>query len=259
MGAMRQLYMSVLACWNWASVPIEDREPEVMIPANPLKGVRRPKKGPPQGVTEWPLARRVLRLARGWARQRARTRRERTRATRWIKTQALALIAYSGARTSEAVTLEWGDIRWGELVAEIPRDRHKTGSRTDKIRRFPLLARAIKLLRAIERWPHRHPKYVFATSWQEAPKVRQFWEWIRLDLKPYLARNGVELPAGWRPYWLRHSFGTTALEETNADLAASALGHSPEVLRAVYDHVSAARVRKVGKAVDDARRRRDRD
>ena len=39
MGQLRQVTMSVLACWNWASIPFEDREPEVMIPGNPLKVV----------------------------------------------------------------------------------------------------------------------------------------------------------------------------------------------------------------------------
>lgn len=256
LGAMRQAYMSILACWQWASVPIEGREPEVMIPSNSLAGVKRPRRGPPSGVMEWSDSRRMLRLARGWARKRARTRRARTRWSRWLLVQSLALIAYGGPRTAEAVTLEWGDIHWDEGVAVIPRGRHKTGSRTQKDRHFPIGRRMLRVLREIERHPDRHPVYVFSSRWATGPTPREFWRRIRLDLKPALAAMGMELPAGWKPYWLRHGLGTTAMEAVGADMAASALGHSPEVLKSTYDHVTLRRVREVGEAVERARKKR---
>jgi integrase len=255
-GAIRHLYMSVMACWRWAARAIEDREPERLIPENPLRDLIRPRGGQrPSEATPWPVARRVLRMARGWARQRAKARIKATRAMRWVKVQALVGIAYSGARTAEMVTLEWDDIRWDEGVAAIPVDRHKTGSRVGKMRYVPLLPRLIRVLRVIERWPHRHDRYVFATRWHKGrPKLHTWWSSIREDIKPYVAGRGVELPEGWRPYFLRHSFATAAARAVGKEKASKALGHSPQALDAHYDHVEADRVREVGEAVERARK-----
>ncbi len=257
-GAVRHLYLSVRACWRWAARPVKGRDPKVMIPANPFAAVMVPAGGQrPSQATPWPLARRILRLARAWARERHRPY-GRTRAFRLCKAWALFAIAYSGARTAEAVTLEWGDIRWDEGVAAIPAGRTK-GRRTGRMRYIPLLPRLLALLRVIERWPDRHPVYVFATRWHEKrPGLREWWRSIREDLKPYLAARGVGLPAGWRPYWLRHTVATQAARAVGKEKASRALGHTPEVLDAHYDHVEADRVREVGEAVANLRRGRGR-
>ncbi|MBU6430314.1 MAG: site-specific integrase, partial [Cyanobacteria bacterium REEB65] len=253
-GAIRQLYMSVLACWNWAASPIEGRTPRVMIPANALAGVKRPRRGPPSGATSWPDARRLLRLARGWARQPSRTRRKRTRWSRWLLVQSLALIAYSGPRTAEAITLEWGDIHWSEGVAVIPRTRHKTGRRTQRDRYFPIGPHMARILELIRRHPDRHPRWVFATRWTERANVKEFWRRLRVDLKPYLGAHGMELPEEWGPYWLRHGYATVAVEAVGLDLTSKTMGNSPQVVREVYDHTTLGRVRGVDEAVRQKRR-----
>jgi integrase len=258
-GAIRHTYMSVLACWRWAARPIEDREPERLIPSNPLVDIIRPKGGQrPSEATPWPIALQVLRLATKWAREPHKPF-HKTRACRQAKVWALFAIAYSGARTAEAVTLEWGDIHWDDGVAAIPVGRHKTGRTTGKMRYFPLMPRLIRLLRRIQRGPDRHERYVFATRWHEKqPCLRGWWKSIREDIKPYLAARGVVLPERWRPYWLRHRFATDASRKVGKEKASKAMGHSPQVMDAVYDHVEAERVREVGRAVENLRRDRDR-
>lgn len=256
MGSLRHLYASVLACWRWAARPIEDREPDRLIAANPLEGMIRPKGGQLAArAMSWDLARRMLRMARGWA-SRPRKGHPRTRAMRWIKVQALVAMAYSGGRTAEIVTLEWGDIRWEDGVAAIPAARTKT-RRTGRVRYVPLLPRLIEILRVIERWPDRHERWVFATRWHDrAPRLRKWWRAIRDEIRPYLAARGLVLPDGWRPYWLRHTVATQASRAVGREKAAKAMGHSPQVLDSTYDHVEADRVREVGDAVDRARKRR---
>jgi len=254
-GAVRHLYMSVLACWEWAYLSIDDREPDRLIPSNPLRDVKRPRGGQrPSRATPWPEVRRMLRLARGWAREPHRPF-GRTRAFRLAKVWALMAMAYSGGRTAEIVTLEWGDIRWAEGVAAIPAGRTK-GRRTGKMRYIPLLPRLLELLELLEHWPDRHGRYVFATRFnRKGPSLREWWRSIRCDLKPYWAERGVELPEGWRPYWLRHTVATQASRAVGKEKAAKAMGHSPQVLDSTYDHVEADRVREVGEAVARARRK----
>lgn len=277
-GSLRQLYASVIACWNWASQPVKNREPETLIPANPLAKIERPPKGQISDKTiDWPDARVMLRLARGYATQDARTRRERTRANRWIKVACLTAMAYTGGRTLEIVTLEWDDIRWKDGIIYIPADRTKTRY-TGKPRITGMSPRLIKLLRVIQRWPHRNPTHVFCCRWHDLSPdpekkkdraheyEREFWRFIRSDLKPwmmaeferrrdYLEGQGITITDEWTPYWFRHTFGTTALEEVGADVAASVLGNSPEIMRSTYDHVSARRAKRVARKVVDARKR----
>jgi len=182
----------------------------------------------------------------------------------------LTAMAYTGARTSEVVTLEWGDIRWRDGIIFIPAERTKT-RRTGKPRRLPLLPRIVRLLRFIERWKHRHPVYVFCCAWHRSidERERELWRWIREDLKPYLqdrldefnadlkpGRHAIKLPEDWTPYWMRHTFATEAVDQVGLDLAASTVGNTPELLGRVYDHVSSKRVKKVAAAVDKARRNR---
>ena len=50
---------------------------------------------------------------------------------------------------------------------------------------------------------------------------------------------------------------TDAARSVGKEKASKALGHSPEVLDASYDHVEADRVREVAEAVEKARRSRD--
>lgn len=255
-GSIRHCYMSVMACWRWAHRAIEDRRPVRLIPENPLRDLIRPKGGQrPSEATPWPIARQILRVARGWARQRPKTRARTNRAMRRAKVWALFAIAYSGARTAEAVTLEWSDIRWEDGVAAIPVDRHKTGRKTGKMRYVPLLPRLVKLLRVIERWPDRNERYVFATRWQKnKPSLHQWWRAIRDGIKPVAKDRGIDLPDGWRPYWIRHTVATQASRAVGKEKASKALGHSAQVLDAVYDHVEADRVREVGEAIEKARK-----
>ena len=176
---------------------------------------------------------------------------ETSRAARWIKVQALVAIAYSGARTAEAVTLEWDDIRWDQGVAEIPVDRHKT-RRTGRIRRFPILPRLMKLLAIIRRWPHHHPKYVFLCSWNNKPSVKEWWRWLREDLRPWLMSEGLVIPKNWRPYWLRPCVWDRCSRKRSAALKNGSVGNGAlegECSRQVYFHTSAKTVSKVGQAV----------
>lgn len=273
-GSLRQLYASVVACWNWAARPVKNRDPEVLIPANRLTKIERPAKGHIQDKTiDWGDARVMLRLARGYARQKADTRAEKTRAARWLKVATLTAMAYTGARTLEIVSLEWNDIRWKDGILYIPATRTKTRY-TGKPRIIGMQPRLVRLLRAIQNWKHRHPVYVFYCAWHSTEGVkdhadnreRELWKFVREGVKPwltaewerrrvYLEPRGINLTRDWTPYWLRHTYGTTALEEVGADVASSIMGNSAEIMRNTYDHVSARRARNVADRVHEARKR----
>jgi integrase len=261
-GAIRQLYSSVLACWNWASSPIEGRSPSVLIPGNPLRGMKRPPKGKHKSkFIEWSAARVILRLMRAYARQQVKTRKRRTRVARWVKCACLTAMAYTGMRTIEATRLEWSDIVWDKSVIRIPSFRTKT-RKTGRDRWIAVHPRVLRILAAIRRAPWRHKKYVFFCEWHTSAEEqqREFWRWLREDVKPYLELTRPDaaqaMPEGWQPYWFRHSFATDAAEEVGAERAAVALGHSKEVLEATYLHATLEGIQAVSNAVNAKRKRR---
>ena len=277
-GAIRQLYGSIIGCWIWAARPIAGRIPSVMIPKNLLDKIERPPEPPKvKKLMPWQHIRIILRCGRAFARMPARTRIRRTRLNRWMKAACLTTMAHTGARTGEVVEMEWGDICWDPESPEkghiiIPSERTKT-RKTGKDRYVAFPPRIGDLFKAIAKIPEHHPKYVFCLAWHKSIRERKpdFWRWVRDDLKPYVDRQidewnarrstgtpPSEITTEWTPYWMRHTFATAASRLAGAKAAAAALGHSEKMLDKTYDHGTAEKARAVAdKVVEDRRRKPD--
>lgn len=263
-GQIRQMYSSILACWNWASLDIEGRRPPKLIESNALKDVKRPEAPAPQDKSiDWQDIRLILRMARGYAKIKAKTRVARTRATRWIKSACLSAMAYCGGRTLEIVTLQWSDIKWNDNVIVIPWQRTKT-RKTKKDRVVPMSGRLARLLKFIQKWEHRHDTYVFCCPWHTSidEREREFWRWIREDFKPYLqaklGKDRPDLPTTWTAYWMRHSFATDA-HEYFGEGSEKALGHGKDVHERRYVHRTTKQAKAVGAAVEKGRKKQASD
>ncbi len=165
-------------------------------------------------------------------------------------------MAYTGARTGEIVALQWCDINYDKDEIVIPAERTKT-RKTGRPRHVAFPPRVKSLVRLIHRLPEHHPTYVFCLDWHESVKERapEFWRWARDDLKPYL-KKWIKVTDDWTPYWMRHTFATSASELVGSDDTAAALGHSAKTLKERYDHGASQKARLVSDAVQKHRKSR---
>lgn len=262
---LRHLILSVHAAFRWASRPIRARGGARLIPTNPFEGIERPPPGSrgEDCVMAWGDVRAVIRAARGWARGRnPRDRRHATtRRMRRLRILCLHLIAVAGCRPSEAWRLRWDEVDWdaGIIAVDAGRDKgRRPGRKPRKPRRFAVPARMLDALRVVRRWDKANPVWVFAPQRRETePNVREWFRWLREDLKPAVAARNAGLPAGFTSYWLRHSAVSQVIQGgASPDLIGDQFGNSAEVLRGTYSHAADAVRHRTAEDLKRARRRK---
>ena len=256
-GALRNLYSSVLACWRWASRPIEGRKPTRMLRRNRLRGIMRPK---PRGrviekLVDWRVARQVVRHAHAMSRQRPKFAPKRTIVQRRLKALCFALIVETGCRPFEAFGLRRDEIRWDDGILRIDPERTKPRGRD---RRIAVSRRMLQALRVILQWESSHLIYVFVPRWAKfegEPQTKEMDVWFREYVKPYVVDKGVPIPEEVTMYWFRHDWQTAGLEVETVEGVADAAGNSPQVLLSTYAHKKNKRVKEVAEKVREHRRK----
>jgi len=211
-GSLRLWFASVLACWRWASRPVEGRTPARLLASNPLEGVAKPKRGrSTPKLVDWKTTRRLLRLARCWANEPIPKRQARIRAERRLRVLCLTLIAWTGCRPFEAGGLRWDEVDWREGVIVVDPARTKRRGKDRRIALPRQLLHALRLARGAET---AHPTFAFLPAWSRGTRglgVHGLDEWFRETLKPLAASAGLPLPEGLTLYWFRHDWQTMAL------------------------------------------------
>jgi integrase len=269
-GYIRAIVISVHALLNWAARPVPDRGlgwPEKVIPENPFKGVERPKVAAPPKRYVGVRARRDF---YEYATIRALSHLPGSSAWRYDRL-FLALVRFceeTGCRPGEACRLQWGHIQWGESRAVL---RGKSTGKTGRPRVLPLVPSVLRMLRAIECLPGRHPEYVFTHAPRDGAGRRErgdlsgvAWKVTALDQKLRLWRDAAER-AGFvtrgetgEPltlYGLRRDMGADVLRLTGSHAeSAEVLGHSPEINARHYANFEAERAVELAKAVAERRR-----
>jgi integrase len=275
-GYRAHLYASVLACWNWASRPEPDRNPERLIEENPFAGMRRPStKGRLARIATRDDLARFLRYARAdlnrpWpAGTRGRCmacmrdgrpgpcRRSHAPTLRMLRDTLvlLRLVGETGCRPGEACAALWEDWRphvgaddrghsWGILEVEHKTIRYTGGKR--KLVVPPPLVRAIERIRSRE---GRHETYIFThrrgrgaeDRGQDSAAAGEPWNTTALDRRLRQWRNaaiegGLAIRKDFTPYALRHAYYSKVAPVLGAELAGLLGGTSGAVVRKVYLH-----------------------
>ena len=254
-GSLRLWFASVLACWRWASRPVEGRTPARLLASNPLEGVAKPPRGrTTPKLVDWPTTRRLLRIARAWANEPIPKRQARIRAERRLRVLCLTLIAWTGCRPFEAGGLRWDEIDWREGVIVVDPARTKRRGKDRRIALPRQLGRALQLAR----WStSAHPVFAFLPAWSRGTRglgVHGLDEWFRETLKPLATAAGVPLPEGLTLYWFRHDWQTAGLDVASVEQVSAAAGNSPGVLVSTYAHLRNEGIRKTAEAVQRRRR-----
>lgn len=245
---VRNNYASAMACYRWAARPIEGRTPIRLLDTNPLEGAIRPRGGRKQVKdVRWPVARRILRLAWG----RARNWYPRDRAANRLKALAVAVIAHTGCRPGEVWGLRWEEIRWDRGLLVIP--EHKTAHKTGEPRRIVVPRRLLQALQIVQDWPTgvRHPERVFASGRRQRvdQKALERWWWdLRKDLGPEVVGPKVTL------YWFRHAYQRAGYGRVDINVLADSVGNSPSVLRSTYADSDDQQIKESADRVARARR-----
>jgi integrase len=153
-------------------------------------------------------------------------------ACKTIQERALWQFAFAtGVRTSELISLRWGDIDWNKLEFKICRVKvvgnkgpvEKDYGKTAKaLRIVPLLPAAIEALESMKPISYMAQRYIFThpitdDQWMDDQQLRES-SW-----KATLRRAGVRYR---NPYQTRHTFATTLLMNGESEmLVAELLGH----------------------------------
>jgi len=264
-GYINSIVLSVMACFNWAVAPIEDRIPERLLTLNPFAGVRRPKNPAPPKRYAGSEARRAFLV---YARRRACSHKVGTLARRFerLVIELLRFAEATGCRPSEACRLEWQHIDWEGARAKLKgKSTHKTG----KDRVLPLTASILRSLRAIERLPGRHERYVFThrgeAGTKEEPNLAGLpWNGHALAQKirlwrteaieqgyPIAAKGAAALTASA----YRRDMGADVLRMTKSHAAsAEVLGHSVAVNERHYSSFAEEYAVELARGVAEARK-----
>jgi integrase len=153
---------SIRAMLNWAARPVRGRSPARLLADNPLRGYRFPRgPGAVRGYVDPKYVRRFYR----WAWARARRQPGLYRRFDRLFVLMLHFQRLTGCRPGEACGLEWGEIDWDGKLIELPPERFKTGLKrgqeTSRRRKIHLTPPVERILRAIQRLPGHHDRYVF--------------------------------------------------------------------------------------------------
>jgi integrase len=255
---------SVNACLNWAATPDHDRPEGVrLLPENPFQGVRRPNVPTPPRRYAGPEARDAMVR---YARARARRRTVGSLARRFDRLFAVAIqfCLETGCRPDECCRLEWSHIDWSTRTATL---RGKSTHRTGRPRVLPLTTGMVRLLRAIERLPGRHPDRVFT-------HLRRDGKPADLAGTPYTGHSISIKFRHWRDeaiaagapieragsgrltlYALRRDLGSDILRLTGSHAeSAEVLGHSPSMNARLYASFEERRVVDLAEKVAKARK-----
>lgn len=247
---VRRLYREVMACWAWAARPEPERVPVVLLPINPLAGMRSPAAS--ARVAKYvPL--QDLQALVGFAAARAATSGP---LRRWFEMQAalmLGLLVETGCRPKEACSATWAS--FDAAAGVITLERHKTGKVTGKARLIvvppPLVAELVTLRDS----GYAHPTHLFAHARGRgeasaeaeretgAPWTRPGYTGWFHDLARDARAAGIVLPDGITLYWLRHSYLTDAQMTIPGERAANLAGNSKEIAREAYLHAQLAALR----------------
>lgn len=195
-----------------------------MLPANPLKGMKRPKP-PPRSRAMTDAGFRSLLRAEKNPRFRA----------------FLYALRSTGCRPKEARTLTWSQVRDDRWVL----NEHKTSRKTGKPRVVYLTGPMRKLMRILRRQElrsgggraiarYRDPDHVFLNAYGRP------WTRDAVRQRVERLREKAGLPDDVCAYLLRHAFGTHAIVN-GVDVAtvAELMGHtSLEMVTGVYLHLA---------------------
>jgi integrase len=237
---VRDVAAAARAVFRWAARPIDDRVPERILTADPFEGVEGIRVEAPPKRYAGAFARREF---FDYALCRVCAIPARRLDWRWDRL-AVALwrfVESTGARPDEACRLEWSHIDWEANVATL---RGKTTSATGKKRRVPIPEGTAKMLKAIERLPERHERFVFThevrdkaipgtgnptlagVPWTANAIAHKFSDWRDSAVEMGLAIDR-ESVSKLTLYQLRRDLGADILRETGsyAD-SAEVLGHS---------------------------------
>ena len=144
-------------------------------------------------------------------------------------TALLNLLYYTGCRVSEALGLQWRDLRMEPPVhvATI----HGKGGRTRHVGLPPVCVQSLQRIRPDRAEPDGP---VFRTRTGRAMSRHEAGKMVRAAAR----RAGIELPVS--PHWLRHAHATHALDRgAPAHLVQATLGHASLVTTSRYVHVAA--------------------
>jgi integrase len=232
---IRQLYMSVRACFAWAAKAMEEREPSQLLKENPFHELTVPSAG---GSEEKYVEPEVTVALIEWLNRRCETVHPNGR-LRWDRfTTAFKLTAYSGCRPSEAAGLRWSEIHWRDGAIVIPARqrrtsgrRHKTGKKTGKPRVIDIPADVLEKLKAYHADPGRHEEYVFWTG--SRPTGRKFGVWFS-EARELAKGDGIGLKDEHTLYWFRHTWQTIGVGVASVERIALASGNSPQIVSSTY-------------------------
>ena len=143
----------------------------------------------------------------------------------------LSVLYYTGCRVSEALGLQWRDLRLGDGIERPVAALHGKGGQTRHVGLPPVCAAALRRLRPS---PCDPGTFIFTTvagrrlTRHEAAGI----------VKAAARRAGIELPVS--PHWLRHAHATHALDRgAPAHLVQATLGHASLTTTSRYVHVAA--------------------
>jgi integrase len=246
---------SVRACFRWGARPLPGRTPPRLLDANPLEGYEFPRApGAVRGYVESAVVRRFYRWA--WA----RARRHGVEAVRRRFDRLFILMlwfqGFTGCRPGEACGLLWDDIRWDSGRIVIPWRRIKTRRKVQRDRIIHLTPPVVRLLRAIERLPGRHPTHVFTHQrvrnatlvadhgplagqpWPSGSSASQKLADLRAEAIEAKLKGIVDVgPTKLVAYVHRHAYVSDAVSEgLTHEQAASLVGNTAAVIAQVYAH-----------------------
>lgn len=172
----------------------------------------------------------------------------------------VCVLAYTGCRISEALSVEWSDVT-GDMI----RIRNGKGAKSRAVPLVPALADQLKVWKsyqAAERlasvwWDDSHD-YVLSsdcgTFWDPHNARKKFRPLVEGVVSDDPAKARPAICPGATPHSLRHATATLLLEEgVSMKVVAELLGHSSvRITQDTYSHVTARLVAEAGQALGRA-------